>query len=68
MRPIPDDLAQALEEWQATYRRLAARPGTALRRRLLRLSTDVLFHPHWGSGREAAARSVLYAAGRGGKS
>ncbi|GAA3038862.1 hypothetical protein [Streptomyces glomeratus] len=68
MRPIPDDLAQALEEWHATYRRLAARPGTALRRRLLRLSTGVMFHPHWENGRGAAARSALYAAGRGGKS
>ncbi|ANP51559.1 hypothetical protein J2Z21_009061 [Streptomyces griseochromogenes] len=62
MRPIPDDLTQALEEWHTTYRRLAAEPRTALRRRLIRLSAQVLFHPYWDGGRRTAARSSLYTA------
>lgn len=60
MRPIPDDLALALEEWHTTYRQLAAQPRTVLRRRLIRLSAQVLFHPYWGSGRRTAARSILH--------
>lgn len=33
MRSFPDDLAQAQQEWSATYRQLAERPGrTELRR------------------------------------
>ncbi|WP_406008205.1 hypothetical protein OG440_20265 [Streptomyces sp. NBC_00637] len=52
MRRFPDDLVQAQQEWCATYRQLAARPGrTELRRRLLRLSTQVFFHPYWQQGR-----------------
>ncbi|MFI5876002.1 hypothetical protein ACIBAH_26830 [Streptomyces sp. NPDC051445] len=48
MRRFPDDLVQAQQEWSATYRQLAARPGrTELRRRLHRLSTRVFFHPYW---------------------
>ncbi|MFG3032976.1 hypothetical protein ACGFZJ_31230 [Streptomyces sp. NPDC048253] len=48
MRPFPDDLVQAQQEWNATYRQLAARPGrTELRRRLRRLSAQVLYHPYW---------------------
>ncbi|POX55327.1 hypothetical protein C3489_11105 [Streptomyces sp. Ru71] len=64
MGPIPDDLHQALEEWHTTYRRLAVQPRTALRRRLIQLSAEVLFHPHWAGERTPAA-SALYAAGRG---
>lgn len=60
MRQIPDDLARALEEWHTTYRRLAAQPRTGLRRRLIRLSAEVLFHPYWGSGQCTAARSILH--------
>ena len=67
MRPIPDDLVHAQEEWHATYRQLAARPRTALRRRLIRLSSEVLLHPYW-EGRGAAARSALFVSGRGGGS
>ena len=67
MRPIPSDLAQTLEEWHATYRRLAAQPRSPLRRKLIRLSCKVLFHPHWENGRTTAARSALYATGRGGR-
>ncbi|MFF7751799.1 hypothetical protein ACFZCP_21670 [Streptomyces sp. NPDC007971] len=61
MRPIPDDLADALQDWHATYRRLAVQPCTVLRRRLVRLSAQVLFHPYWESGRRTVARSVLHA-------
>ncbi|MFF9819419.1 hypothetical protein [Streptomyces sp. NPDC014006] len=63
MRPIPDDLARAVDEWHATYRQLAAHPRTALRRRLVQLSGGVRFHPHW-HGRRTPAASALYAAGR----
>ncbi|MFF9212905.1 MULTISPECIES: hypothetical protein [unclassified Streptomyces] len=61
MRPIPDDLAHAVDEWHATYRQLAAQPRTVLRRRLLQLSGEVLFHPHW-HGQRTPAASVLYSA------
>ncbi|MFB7510424.1 hypothetical protein [Streptomyces broussonetiae] len=67
MRQIPDDLARAQEEWHAVYLRLAARPGTALRRRLTRLSSQVLFHPYW-QGRRTAARAALFAPRWGGRS
>ncbi|MGV9892090.1 hypothetical protein [Streptomyces sp. NPDC003395] len=62
MRPIPDDLARAVDEWHATYRQLAAQPRTVLRRRLLQLSGEVLFHSHW-HGRRTPAAATLYAAG-----
>ncbi|MEV0976531.1 hypothetical protein [Streptomyces sp. NPDC049915] len=61
MRPIPDDLARAVDEWYATYRQLAAQPRTVLRRRLVQLSGEVLFHPHWHGERTPAA-SALYTA------
>ncbi|MGV9571547.1 hypothetical protein ACWDRX_19135 [Streptomyces nigra] len=48
MRTFPDDLVRAQQEWSATYRQLAERPGrTELRRRLYRLSAEVFFHPYW---------------------
>ncbi|MEU3843636.1 hypothetical protein AB0E88_26790 [Streptomyces sp. NPDC028635] len=62
MRPIPDDLARAVDEWHATYRQLAAQQRTVLRRRLVKLSGQVLFHPHW-DGRRTSAAAALYAAG-----
>lgn len=56
--PIPDDLFRAQQEWHATYRALAE-PGqhstTLLRRRLLRLSTRIWWHPYWAGSRDAAA-------------
>ncbi|MEV7991624.1 hypothetical protein AB0O67_06830 [Streptomyces sp. NPDC086077] len=56
MRTFPADLAQAQQEWSATYRQLAERPGRAeLRRRLYRLSTQVFFHPHWQQRRPRPA-------------
>ncbi|MER6413489.1 hypothetical protein [Streptomyces humidus] len=48
MRRFPDDLVRAQQEWSAAYRQLAAGPGrTESRRRLLRLSAAVFFHPYW---------------------
>lgn len=69
MRPFPDDLVQAQQEWTATYRQLADRPGhTGLRYRLYRLSTEVFFHPHWEErGRTPAAWWELRHLGRGGR-
>ncbi|MGW5610431.1 hypothetical protein ACWEWI_30930 [Streptomyces sp. NPDC003753] len=56
MRPFPDDLAQAQQEWSATYRELAERPGrTELRRRLYRLSAQLFFHPYWQQQRPGPA-------------
>ncbi|MER6077099.1 hypothetical protein ACFY6U_48620 [Streptomyces sp. NPDC013157] len=56
MRSFPVDLARAQQEWSATYRQLAARPGrTELRRRLYRLSAEVFFHPYWGHRRPSPA-------------
>ncbi|MGW2939157.1 hypothetical protein ACWDA7_47290 [Streptomyces sp. NPDC001156] len=54
----------------ATYRQLAERPGrTELRRRLHRLSSEVLFHPYWqGRGRTSAEGWELRNPGRGGRS
>ncbi|MER6565521.1 hypothetical protein ABT288_04875 [Streptomyces sp. NPDC001093] len=66
MRPIPDDLARAQAEWHATYRQLAARPRTALRRRLIHLSSEVLFHPYW-HGRRSAGWAALHAGERTGR-
>jgi hypothetical protein len=68
MRPIPDDLAQTFEEWHGTYRQLAKQPRTALRRRLIQLSTSVMSHPHWQNGNRTAAWSALHAARQGGRS
>ncbi|GGY12787.1 hypothetical protein [Streptomyces djakartensis] len=68
MRPIPHDLAQALEEWHTTYRQLAMQPRTELRRRLIQLSISVVFHPHWQNGNRTAAWAALHTAGRGGRS
>ncbi|MFF7972105.1 hypothetical protein [Streptomyces sp. NPDC007905] len=67
MRAIPHDLAHVQEEWHATYRQLAARQRTALRRRLIRLSSQALFHPYW-QGHATTARAALFAARRGGRS
>jgi hypothetical protein len=55
MSLIPNDLARAQEEWHTAYRQLAERPHTALRRRLLHLSAQVMFHPYWQSRRHGAS-------------
>ncbi|MCD9880570.1 hypothetical protein [Streptomyces guryensis] len=56
MRPFPDDLARAQQDWRATYRRLAEQPGrTELRRRLHRLSAQLYFHPYWQQRRPSPA-------------
>ncbi|MFM9760762.1 hypothetical protein [Streptomyces scabiei] len=65
MRPIPDDLVQVFEEWHTTYRQLAEQPRTALRRRLIQLSTTVMSHPHWPDGKRTAAWSALHTSGHG---
>jgi hypothetical protein len=47
---FPDDLVQTQAAWNATYDALAAprpRDTTALRRRLLRLSVRLWWHPYW---------------------
>jgi len=48
---FPDDLVQTQHAWNATYETLAAprppRDVTALRRRLLRLSVRLWWHPYW---------------------
>ncbi|MFC9623299.1 hypothetical protein ACFTXM_25975 [Streptomyces sp. NPDC056930] len=47
---FPDDLVQTQHAWNATYAALAAprpRDTTALRRRLLRLSVRLWWHPYW---------------------
>lgn len=49
---FPPDLVQAQRDWNTTYRALAApRPpdSTALRRRLLRLSVRLWWHPYWNT-------------------
>ncbi len=60
---FPDDLVQTQAAWNATYEALAApRPhGTAtLRRRLLRLSALLWWHPYWETVPSvSAARSEL---------
>ncbi|MEU3693841.1 hypothetical protein [Streptomyces narbonensis] len=48
--PFPDDLVTAQRSWTAAYEELArphATRATVLRRSLLRLSTQVYFHPYW---------------------
>ncbi|MFF8610992.1 hypothetical protein ACF06X_34370 [Streptomyces sp. NPDC015346] len=60
--PFPDDLVAAQRSWAATYEELA-RPGTTrstvLRRRLIRLSGQVYFHPSWDQPRPGAGRPEL---------
>ncbi|MFF3208001.1 hypothetical protein [Streptomyces sp. NPDC002962] len=62
---FPDDLLQTQHAWNATYRALAAprpRNVTALRRRLLRLSVRLWWHPYWTQG--PAGREELRRQGR----
>jgi hypothetical protein len=60
---FPDDLVQTQAAWNATYQALAAprpRGTTALRRRLLRLSVRLWWHPYWDTASSApAARTEL---------
>ncbi|OII61419.1 hypothetical protein BJP40_05425 [Streptomyces sp. CC53] len=60
---FPDDLVQTQAAWNATYDALSAprpRDTTALRRRLLRLSVRLWWHPYWDTARSApAARTEL---------
>ncbi|MFI7094820.1 hypothetical protein [Streptomyces lydicus] len=58
----PDDLLNAARARHHTYRTLAASPPdagtTALRRRLLRLSCQVFWHPHWSTPSASTAGRV----------
>lgn len=61
---FPDDLVRAQRDWLVTYQQLAVprlRHMTALRRRLLDLSSRIQWHPFWStpSGRTPAARVEL---------
>lgn len=63
---FPDDLVRTQAAWNATYRALAVprpRDTTALRRRLLRLSVRLWWHPRWtttdAAGLVPAARTEL---------
>jgi hypothetical protein len=60
---FPDDLVQTQAAFNATYDALAAPhrcDTTALRRRLLRLSVRLWWHPYWETARPApAARTEL---------
>ncbi|WP_329351862.1 hypothetical protein OG226_41225 [Streptomyces sp. NBC_01261] len=65
---FPDDLVQTQAAWNATYHALAAPRScdtTALRRRLLFLSTRLWWHPYWETVPAVpAARSELRRAAR----
>lgn len=55
---FPDDLVQTQAAWNATYNALAEphrRDTTTLRRRLLRLSVRLWWHPYWNTARSAPA-------------
>ncbi|MET9425810.1 hypothetical protein ABZY06_34855 [Streptomyces sp. NPDC006540] len=48
---FPDDLVQAQRDFDRAYAALAVprpRAYTPLRRRLLRLSAELMWHPFWG--------------------
>ncbi|MEW2085253.1 hypothetical protein [Streptomyces sp. NPDC005283] len=50
---FPSDLVQAQRDWNRTYAELAEGQGpyTELRRRLLRLSSALFWHPFWDTER-----------------
>ena len=59
--PFPHDLVQTQHDWNTTYAALAApRPphNTALRRRLLRLSVRLWWHPYWSTTPSEPAERV----------
>lgn len=59
---FPDDLMRIQEAWNTTYRALCAhRPQqpAVLRRRLLRLSVRLWWHPFWAGTAGPAARVEL---------
>lgn len=63
VRPFSDDLVRTQRAWNSTYQALAAcRPAdnTPLRRRLLRLSVRLYWHPYLAS--RPATRPALRAA------
>ncbi|MFI8966998.1 hypothetical protein ACIGO8_33365 [Streptomyces sp. NPDC053493] len=62
---FPPDLVTAQTCWIAVYEQLA-RTGpartTALRRRLIRLSAEVYFHPYWARSAAGGRAELLRAA------
>ncbi|MET7457993.1 hypothetical protein ABZT03_40340 [Streptomyces sp. NPDC005574] len=68
---FPDDLVRTQYAWNATYEALASphrRETTALRRRLLRLSVRLWWHPYWETAPSVpAARAELRELVRAGK-
>jgi len=65
MEPLacPQDLLQAQKAWHRAYTELAAAPQgahtTELRRRLLRLSVRIFWHPYWSSAEGSARHAEL---------
>ncbi|WNI20098.1 hypothetical protein [Actinacidiphila sp. ITFR-21] len=61
--PFPHDLLQAQIAWHRAYAALADAPAgphtTAQRRRLLRLSVRVFWHPYWSDPPSPARREEL---------
>ncbi|MGP3978996.1 hypothetical protein ACTWQF_34275 [Streptomyces sp. 8N114] len=57
---LPHNLIDIQQEWHRTYEVLArrSRDSTVLRRRLLRLSTALMWHPAWGVGDGRGAQRV----------
>ncbi|MFE6031473.1 hypothetical protein [Streptomyces niveus] len=59
---IPDDLVAAQRAWDRAYRALAepTRRGgtTVLRRRLIRLSAQIWWHPYWSTPASGPADRV----------
>nr|WP_043267132.1 hypothetical protein [Streptomyces sp. CT34] len=58
----PADLLQAQRDWRRTYEALSVLPPTAgttaLRRRLLLLSSRIVWHQHWSVRRSSPAARV----------
>jgi len=58
--PFPDDLLQTQAAFNATYAASHRRDTIALRRRLLRLSVRLWWHPYWNTAHSVpAARTQL---------
>jgi hypothetical protein len=59
---FPDDLMQTQHAWNATYAVPHRSETTAVRRRLLRLSIRLWWHPYWNTARSAPAARTRVAA------
>jgi hypothetical protein len=60
--PYPRDLLRVQADWSRTYETLANSTGgfgvTALRRRLLHLSVQILWHPRWAAQENSPAARI----------